>query len=450
MPLKSYLSPRRAVLLQGDNHQAVVRELVQALCRDVPRLDAATVLAAVEARESEMSTRIAPAMALPHARLEGIGGFVLAVGLSRNGVQWDIDRDESLVHVVAMLLGEENQPKDHIRVLAEVADLFSRPDAVNTLLGSESAEMLYRNLIGLQEDEPDHEIRPIRRRAECLLRQAAQLAEELPAQAVIVLGAVGARRPRLGNGSTDGARWIIATPPKQQAGPAAEKGFDEILEVPSRGLLDRQRVDVVVLLCLLKKLIQATDTVVCVYGRHSPSRMDTIRVVDVADQFGELWKLRDEIGRGDIEPSALYRILQLANDLGIEGREGHPVGTLFVVGDYERVATYCHQLVVNPFRGYAEAEMDILDPILDETLKEFSQLDGAFLVRADGIVMAAGACIQAPAYQSEACSGLGTRHAAGVAISAATDAVAVVLSQSTGAVSVYKGGRLILSLSQRD
>jgi DNA integrity scanning protein DisA with diadenylate cyclase activity/mannitol/fructose-specific phosphotransferase system IIA component (Ntr-type) len=450
MPIKSYLSPERALLLQGNNRQAVVQELVQALCRDVPQLDAPTVLAEVEEREAEMSTRIAPTIALPHARLEGIGEFVLAVGLSRNGIQWDIERDESPVHVVALLLGDADRPKDHIRVLAEVADIFSRPDAVNTLLTSENAEMLYSNLIGLHEEEQEHEDLPMRQRAECLLRQAAQLAEELPAQAIIVLGATGAQPPRLGNGSTGGARWIIATPPNRLPGIVAEKAFDEVLEVPSRGLLERQRVDVVILLCLLKQLIQATDTVICVHGRHSPSRVDSIRVVDVAAQFGELWKLRDEIGRSDIEPSALYRILQLANDLGSEGREGHPVGTLFVVGDYERVAAYSHQLVANPFRGYTEAEMNILDPILDETLKEFSQLDGAFLVRGDGIVMAARACIQAPAHRSEAGSGLGTRHAAGLAITAATDAAAVVLSQSTGTVSVYKSGRLILSLSQRD
>jgi DNA integrity scanning protein DisA with diadenylate cyclase activity len=94
--------------------------------------------------------------------------------------------------------------------------------------------------------------------------------------------------------------------------------------------------------------------------------------------------------------------------------------------------------------------MDILDPSLEETLKEFSQLDGAFLVRGNGIIMAAGACVQAPVQNIDAFSGLGTRHAAGAAISAATDALAVVLSQSTGNVSVYKGGRLILSLSRRN
>jgi len=450
MPLKSYLSPLHTVLLQGHDQQSVVQELVEVLCRDLPHLDAPTVLAAVAEREAELSTRISSTIALPHARLAGMPDFVLAVGISRDGVQWDIERNEGPVHVVAMLLGDADRPKDHIRALAELAGLFSRPNALSMLLSSEDADALYRNLVGLQEDSGDLGDRPARRRAEFLLRHAAQFAEELHAQTVIVLGAEGAQRPALGTGLQGGVRWILATPPKLQAADTGGDIFDEILEVPSRGLLGRQRVDVVILLCLLKQLIRPTDTVICVYGRHSPSRVDTLRVVDVATQFGELWQLSDQIGRGDIEPSVLYRVLQLANDLATEGREGHPLGTLFVLGDYERVAACCHQLVLNPFRGYTDEEMDILDPSLDETLKEFAQLDGAFLVRGDGVVMAAGACIQAPAHQFESFSGLGTRHAAGAAISAATNAVAVVLSQSTGAVSVYKGGRLILSLSRQN
>jgi diadenylate cyclase len=451
MPLKTYLSPQRTLLLQGNDRQTVVQELVQALCRDVPHLDAPTVLAAVAEREAEVSTRIAPTIALPHARLAGMREFVLAVGLSREGVQWGLERDTSPVHLVALLLGDTDRPKEHIQALAELAGLFSRPNALETLLRSGNTEELYHNLVGLQEILEDLGDHPARWRAEALLRHAARLAEELSTQVVIVLGAEGARHPKPEAGlAVGGVRWILASPPRLWNGEGEETAFDEILEVPSRGLLGRQRVDVVILLCLLKQLIQPTDSAICVYGRHSPSRVDTIRVVDVASEFGELWKLSDQIGREDIEPSVLYRVLQLANDIAIEGREGHPLGTLFVLGDYDRVAACCHQLVLNPFRGYPESALDILDPSLDETLKEFAQLDGAFLVRGDGIVMAAGACIQAPSQEFETFSGLGTRHAAGAAISSTTNAVAVVLSQSTGTVSVYKGGRLILSLTQQN
>ena len=78
-------------------------------------------------------------------------------------------------------------------------------------------------------------------------------------------------------------------------------------------------------------------------------------------------------------PAVFERLLTLASELGLEGREGRPVGTLFVVGDSDRVLAQSHQLVINPFHGYPEAERNILDPRLEETIKEFSAIDGAFV-----------------------------------------------------------------------
>jgi len=37
---------------------------------------------------------------------------------------------------------------------------------------------------------------------------------------------------------------------------------------------------------------------------------------------------------------------------GREGREGKPVGTLFVVGNHRKVLKLSHEQVHDPFRGY--------------------------------------------------------------------------------------------------
>ena len=67
------------------------------------------------------------------------------------------------------------------------------------------------------------------------------------------------------------------------------------------------------------------------------------------------------------------RVLQLAREIGAEGREGKPVGCLFVVGSEDILNDYTHQLIVNPFSGYPEAQRNIIDPSLEETIKEFLQ-----------------------------------------------------------------------------
>jgi len=122
------------------------------------------------------------------------------------------------------------------------------------------------------------------------------------------------------------------------------------------------------------------------------------------------------------------------------------VGTIFVLGDSEKVQPLTQQLVINPFRGYRDEERSILDPSLEETIKEFSTSDGAFILRGDGVVLSAGAYVRSVKPGEDLDSGLGTRHTAAGAITAQTDALAIVLSQSTGRVSMFKGGRMILSL----
>jgi DNA integrity scanning protein DisA with diadenylate cyclase activity len=121
---------------------------------------------------------------------------------------------------------------------------------------------------------------------------------------------------------------------------------------------------------------------------------------------------------------------------------------LFVVGDSDRVLAQCRSLVLNPFQGHPEAQRNILDPALDETIKEFSALDGAFVVRADGLVLCAGTLLLPSSPHSPLPGGLGTRHAAAAGITASTEAVAVCVSQSTGTVAVFRSGGLVTSLAR--
>jgi DNA integrity scanning protein DisA with diadenylate cyclase activity len=124
------------------------------------------------------------------------------------------------------------------------------------------------------------------------------------------------------------------------------------------------------------------------------------------------------------------------------------VGALFVLGDFGHVREWSHQMVVNPFKGYRDEEKSILDPSLAETIKAFSTIDGAFLIRGDGVIEAAGAYVRSGKLATGLRSGFGARHTAAATITENTQAAAVVLSQSTGQVSLFRGGGLILQLDR--
>jgi diadenylate cyclase len=113
----------------------------------------------------------------------------------------------------------------------------------------------------------------------------------------------------------------------------------------------------------------------------------------------------------------LEEVIQLAVEIAREGREGRKIGTLFVIGRVDR-------------------------PEFRETVKEFAQLDGAFVLRDDGIFVSAGRYIDVDvASPLNFLPGLGTRHAAAASVSRTTGAVAVVVSQSS-VVRVFAGGDL--------
>jgi DNA integrity scanning protein DisA with diadenylate cyclase activity len=66
------------------------------------------------------------------------------------------------------------------------------------------------------------------------------------------------------------------------------------------------------------------------------------------------------------------------------------VGTIFALGDHEKVLQLSRQLVMNPFHGYPEEDRNIWTQSARNDPHEFSAIDGRFVIRDDGVVLAPG------------------------------------------------------------
>jgi hypothetical protein len=218
------------------------------------------------------------------------------------------------------------------------------------------------------------------------------------------------------------------------------------ITVPNVHMTRAGQVKAALLVCLARGIIDRGDRVICLTGIDGSRAIDTLLVLNLGTE-PELFSLLDSVAfGGDVLPEVFERALTLATQLAVEGREGRAVGTLFVLGDSDKVLAQSRSLVLNPFCGHPEPERNILDPRLEETIKEFSALDGAFVVRGDGVVLTAGTQLVPAAAHSRLPSGLGTRHAAAAGITASTAAVAICVSQSTGTVAVFKSGQLVTDI----
>jgi DNA integrity scanning protein DisA with diadenylate cyclase activity len=138
----------------------------------------------------------------------------------------------------------------------------------------------------------------------------------------------------------------------------------------------------------------------------------------------------------------LEEVVQLAVEIAREGREGRKIGTLFVIGDVDNVLEQSRGLLLDPLYGHPTEALRVDQPEFRETVKEFAQLDGAFVVADDGTFVSAGRYIDVEVSTPDNfLPGLGTRHAAAASVSRMTSAVAVVVSQSS-VVRVFAGGSI--------
>lgn len=220
-----------------------------------------------------------------------------------------------------------------------------------------------------------------------------------------------------------------------------------VLSVPAVNLTRMGQIKMATLLAFSHRMLAPGETFVCLVGVMKGG-VDTMVVMSVGEEH-EMFRSVDQPKITEhIRRAVFQRVLSLVIELAGEGREGKPVGALFVIGDEDEVQKYCHQTIMNPFRGYPEEERNILDEAMTETVKEFCSIDGAFVISGKGVITSSGTTLRTAVSGEELPQGLGSRHAAAAAITASTMSVAISVSESTGTVRVWRRGEMITEIEK--
>jgi len=223
----------------------------------------------------------------------------------------------------------------------------------------------------------------------------------------------------------------------------------QVLAIPDVDLTRMGQIKTAMLLASTEGMLEPGETVVCLTGQNG-GEADTLVVLKAGTEDEILFAPADGKQIAEkIRRVVFARALNLCLSIAGEGREGKPVGTTLVVGDHREVLKYTRQLIINPFKGYPESRRSILDPALVETVKGFATLDGAFVVKGSGVIVSAGTYLAGvPPLEDPRMQGLGARHQSAAGITAVTQAVAFVISESTGTVRVFRGGRLLTEIER--
>lgn len=445
MRLEKIIARSRIIDLRSGDLAGALQELLAVSVANFPDLKPESLLKGLLARESTMTTYLGLGVALPHVRVKMPRRYILAIGRSRLGIRHDGALADERVHLIVMLIAGE-KARDYLQVLASIARQVKEQTMVDGLVQAPDLDQLYERLVGGFGG-----IRPVQtqqnRVNRLMLREAERVARGAACDALMVFGDTfigGVDRATFASQ----LKTILVTRNPIEPGDN-ERDFAETIQVRSFSNQRMAQLRSAILVALTRGVLKFTDRICCLDGMTGSNQFDTLVVVDIEREFqtlltGQTADLLPE----DVKPEVLERVIAVATELAVEGREGRPVGCLFVVGDSEKVAVLSKPLVLNPFFGYKEEERNILNPFMDETVKEFSSIDGAFTIRGDGVVESAGSLIQATDSNHALPSGLGSRHAAAAAISVATNCIAIVVSSSTSQVTLFRRG-VMLPLTEK-
>jgi diadenylate cyclase len=243
----------------------------------------------------------------------------------------------------------------------------------------------------------------------------------------------------------DGMKVVVAADDPADLAGAEEAGLLALpLDLSEAPVIER--LTQALLRGVAREILTPGDAVVVMYSGFEADALDSISFIRLDEHLGRLTARDLRQLETSVPLETLKTVVDLAVEIGREGREGKAVGTMFVVGDTRRVLSHCQPAGFDPVKGYPRSERDLHDPRVREAIKEVGTLDGAFIVSADGIVEKAAQLVDAPYANLTLSKGLGSRHWAGAAISKVTHAIAIVVSQSSGTVRIFQNGDVMLRI----
>lgn len=388
-------------------------------------------------QENTVSSFLGQGIALPHLKVPLRKSYLFALGRVRTPLKDPSVHSSEKIRLIVLLLAS-SKIDNYLATLSSFAKIMQTihlPEDASSLSLEDFKEQVVKGCRLL----PAKRTRKNRTFNKLMFREAMKIARAGNCTSVFLF------QDTFESSSSDifdlngDLKTIVVT---HQASAVSQAGTTFTLPVQLFSFERLSQLRSAVLLALIHKYIDYNEKICCIGGLPKSNRIDTVLIVDANTEIQSVFSQQTDILPKNVQPEVFERLLTIATELAIEGREGRAIGCLFVLGDMKALEPYIHPLILNPFHGYNTEDRNLLNPFIDETIKEYSLLDGAIIINSNGVVESAGSLIHAN-NQVALPGGFGTRHAAAVAISKAVDCVAVAISSSSGQVTLFRNGKML-------
>ncbi|MGD9245014.1 MAG: diadenylate cyclase [Desulfobacterales bacterium] len=279
-----------------------------------------------------------------------------------------------------------------------------------------------------------------------LSRMVVSVADVAQADAIICATETGVFAKLL-HSMSGHTRVIAATTRRDTYNVLTQEGLELIL-LPLRAIDKYSQVRHIVSVALKSSTVSVGDLIVCALGRDVYQEEGVLVILTDVEHSAEHLSISDFLKLTDaIQPKVMENAIEIACKIGRAARRGGKrLGAIFMLGDSVRVLEDSKQLIPNPFQGHDEASRRITNPDIHDAIVELAKLDGAFVIRGDGLIQTAGTFLTSPKIKISLPAGLGARHVAAAAVTKRTTSTAVVVSATDGNVRVFSGGTKVLHI----
>ncbi len=140
------LARDRIVDLIGTSKNEILKELVEAIAKSEHVQNKEEFLEKIMEREGILSTGIGIGVAIPHAKIGSVTDFVLAIGRSKKGVDFD-SIDKRPVFLIFMIGGPDNKQHEYLKLLAKISIVIKQNDIKEQMMKAKEIKQIYDILI---------------------------------------------------------------------------------------------------------------------------------------------------------------------------------------------------------------------------------------------------------------------------------------------------------------
>ena len=140
--LVDLINESRITILKSITKKGVLKEMVDLIASSEKIMDKNEFFEAISEREEIMSTGIGLGIAIPHVKIHSVTDLVMAMGISKEGIEYDA-LDDKPVYIIIIIGASENQQNEYVQTLARVTLFLKNPRIREEIRSAKDIKTIY-------------------------------------------------------------------------------------------------------------------------------------------------------------------------------------------------------------------------------------------------------------------------------------------------------------------